>query len=147
MAAFPKPLEFAKEIMSPPADFPNLIGKQVLIVDDNDDSLELMAFVLEECQVDVIRASSVAEAMQCLDRSRPDLLISDISMPGEDGYVMIEKVKQLTAAQGWQLPAIALTAFATEEEQRRLLAAGFQLRLAKPIDPNDLVATVARILG
>ena len=128
--------------MSLAADFLDLNGKQVLIVDDNDDSLELMAFILEECQVGVIKARSVAEALDYLDRSRPNLLISDISMPGEDGYVLIQKVKQLTAQQGWELPVIALTAFVTEEEKTRLLAAGFQMHLAKPIAPDDLIAAV-----
>lgn len=132
--------------MSPAADFPDLSGKRVLIVDDNDDSLELMAFILEACQVEVIKARSVAEALVCLGRSHPNLLISDISMPEEDGYVLIEKVKQLTAEQGWQLPIIALTAFVTEEEHKRLLAAGFQMRLAKPIDPDDLIVAVMDIV-
>lgn len=147
MAPFLKPLKFAQKTMSTAADFSDLSGKQVLIVDDNDDSLELMAFILEEYQVKVTKARSVAEAMQYLGRLRPDLLISDISMPSEDGYVLIEKVKQLMAVSGWQFPAIALTAFVTEEEQKRLLAAGFQLRLTKPIDPSDLIAAVAGVLG
>lgn len=133
--------------MSLTADFPNLSGSQVLIVDDNDDSLELLTFILEECQVEIIKAKSVAEAMDCLARSRPNLLISDVSMPGEDGYVLIEKVKQLTTAQGWQLPVIALTAFATEAEQQRLLAAGFQMHLVKPIDPNEVIAVVMEVMG
>lgn len=133
--------------MSTAADFPDLSGKQVLIVDDNDDSLELIAFILEECRVKIIKAKSVAAALECLERSRPNLLISDISMPREDGYVLIEKVKQLTAAQGWHLPVIALTAFATDEEQQRLLVAGFQIRLTKPIDPNDLVAVVMDVIN
>lgn len=129
------------------ADFPNLSDKQVLIVDDNDDSLELMAFILNECQIKVMKARSVAEAMMCLKQSRPDLLITDISMPEEDGYVLIEKVKQLTAEQGWQLPAIALTAFAATDEQRRLLQAGFQVRLTKPVDPDRLLVAVQKMIA
>lgn len=137
---------FVKETMSLAEDFSSLDGKQILIVDDNDDSLELMGFILEECQVDVIKARSVAEALGCLNRSRPNLLISDISMPGEDGYVLMEKVKQLTDKQGWQLPVIALTAFVTEEEKIRLLAAGFQMHLSKPIAPDDLLAAIITIM-
>lgn len=144
---FLKPLKFAKETMSTAADFPDLSGKQVLIVDDNDDSLELIAFILEECQVKIIKAKSVADALECLERSRPNLLISDISMPGEDGYVLIAKVKQFTAAQGWHLPVIALSSYATAEEQQRMRVAGFQMRLTKPIDPNDLIAAVMDMLG
>lgn len=132
--------------MSPAADFPDLSSKQVLIVDDNDDALELMAFILEECQIKVIKARSVVEALQSLDRSRPHLLISDVSMPGEDGYALIQKVRKLTAEQGWYLPVVALTAFVTTEERLRLLAAGFQMHLSKPIDPNDLIAAVVKMV-
>lgn len=132
--------------MSPAADFPDLSSKQILIVDDNDDALELIAFILEECQIKVIKARSVVEALQYLDRSRPNLLISDISMPREDGYVLIQKVRTLTAEQGWHLPVVALTAFVTKEERLRLLAAGFQMYLSKPIDPNDLIEAVVKMV-
>jgi len=132
--------------MSPAADFPDLSSKRVLVVDDNDDALELMAFILEECQIEVIKTRSVAEALQYLNQSRPNLLISDVSMPEEDGYALIQKVRILTAEQGWDLPVIALTAFVTEEEQQRLRAAGFQMHLSKPIDPNDLIAAVIKMV-
>jgi CheY-like chemotaxis protein len=128
-------------------DFPDLAGLQVLVVDDNEDSLELMTFILEQCQAQVIQARSASEAFQQLSQIRPALLISDVNMPEEDGYSLIRRVKQLTQAEGWQLPSIALTAFTGEEERSQILAAGFETYLAKPLDINELMVAIHALLN
>jgi signal transduction histidine kinase/DNA-binding response OmpR family regulator len=120
-------------------EFPNLSEWRILVCDDDADSLELVAFILEQCQVQVIKATSAAEAFQLLSENCPDILISDIGMPEEDGYSLIRRVKTLVAENGWNLAAIALTAFAREEERDQALAAGFQQHLPKPIEPSDLI--------
>jgi CheY-like chemotaxis protein len=127
-------------------DFPNLSGLQVLVVDDNEDSLELIEFILEQSQAQVIKARSAAEAFQLLLKLRPSLLISDVNMPEEDGYSLIRRVIQLTEEQGWQLPSIALTAFTGEEERSQILAAGFQTYLSKPLDINALLAAIVALV-
>jgi len=123
-------------------DFPDLSPLKVLLCDDDVDSLELLAFVLEQCQAHVMKAESAAKAFRLIQESRPDVLISDIGMPEENGYMLMRKVRDFTAKKGWNLPAIALTAFAREEEKEQALAAGFQLHLPKPIDPSDLIAAL-----
>jgi CheY-like chemotaxis protein len=128
-------------------DFPDLAGLQVLVVDDNEDSLELMTFILEQCQAQVIQARSASEAFQQLSQIRPALLISDVNMPEEDGYSLIRRVKQLTEAEGWQLPSIALTAFTGEEERSQILAAGFETYLSKPLDINELMVAIHALLN
>jgi CheY-like chemotaxis protein len=128
-------------------DFPDLSGLQVLVVDDNEDSLELITFILDQCQAQVLKARSASEAFQQLSQVRPALLISDVNMPEEDGYSLIRRVKQLTDAQGWQLPSIALTAFTGEEERSQILAAGFETYLSKPLDINNLLATINSLIG
>lgn len=127
-------------------DFPNLSGLQVLVVDDNEDSLELIEFILEQSQAQVIKARSAAEAFQLISQLRPSLLISDVNMPEEDGYSLIRRVIQLTEEQGWQLPSIALTAFTGEEERSQILAAGFQTYLSKPLDINALLAAIVALV-
>jgi signal transduction histidine kinase/DNA-binding response OmpR family regulator len=136
-----------------PKDLPDLSGLRVLVCDDDKDSLELIAFILEECQVQVTQAESAAAAFQLLSENCPDILISDIGMPEEDGYSLIRRVRTLAAERGWILPArdyagpigIALTAFAREEEREQALAAGFQLHLPKPIEPTDLLSAIVRL--
>jgi signal transduction histidine kinase/DNA-binding response OmpR family regulator len=126
-------------------EFPNLNGLRILVCDDDADSLELIAFLLSECQVQVTTARSAAEAFQHISENCPDILISDIGMPEEDGYSLIRKVRTLETERGWNLLAIALTAFAREEERDQALAAGFQLHLPKPVEPSDLIAALLRL--
>ena len=121
-----------------------LAGLRILVVDDEPDSLEFVAFVLEEAGAEVISVSSAAEALLSIAQSVPDLLVSDIGMPEMDGYMLINRIRTQLAPQYRQLVAIALTAYAGEGNERQVLAAGFQKHLAKPIDPTQLVATVAR---
>jgi CheY-like chemotaxis protein len=126
-------------------NFPALNKLRVLVVDDNADTLELVSFMLEEYGTEVITAASATEAIEAIAQFNPNILISDIAMPGIDGYSLIRKVRTLSSERGGQIPAIALTAYASEEERSRLLDSGFQMHIAKPVDPAKLVAVVANL--
>jgi CheY-like chemotaxis protein len=117
---------------------------RILVVDDELDSRDFVAFVLEEAGAEVISLSSAAEALESIEQTAPDLLVSDIGMPQMDGYMLINRIRTQLAPEYGQLLAIALTAYAGEANERQVLQAGFQKHLAKPIDPTQLVATVAR---
>jgi signal transduction histidine kinase/DNA-binding response OmpR family regulator len=122
-----------------------LAGIRVLVVDDEPDGRETIAKLLTVYGAEITTACSAREALAGLRNAPPDVLISDIGMPDEDGYDLIREVRRLPAAQGGHVPALALTAFAREEDRVRALAAGFQLHAAKPIEPTELVASVARL--
>lgn len=133
-----------------------LEGIWVVVVDDEVDARELAAMVLEDRGAVVTLAASAAEALAVFNQdgdhslglSRlPDLLVSDIAMPGEDGYALIQNIRTLPPEQGGQVAAIALTACAREEERSQALAAGFQVHLSKPVLPTTLVAKVADLTG
>jgi CheY-like chemotaxis protein len=126
-------------------NFPALNKLRVLVVDDNADTLELVTFILEEYGTEVITAASATEAIAAIAQSQPNILISDIAMPGVDGYSLIRKLRTLSSEGGGQIPAIALTAYANEEERTRVLDSGFQMHIAKPVDPTELVAVVANL--
>ncbi|WP_175586783.1 hybrid sensor histidine kinase/response regulator [Nostoc sp. UIC 10630] len=123
-----------------------LTGIRVLVVDDDTDSRDFVAFVLEEDGAFVIAVSSAYEALQTLALVKPDVLVSDISMPEMDGYMLIHQVRTLTPEQGGQIPAIALTAFARNDDQQEALKAGFQMHLSKPVNPEELIAAITRIV-
>ena len=117
------------------------------IVDDAPDTASLLAEVVAGSGAEARTAGSAAEALDVLGRWRVDLLLSDIGMPGEDGYSLIQKVRQRESAQGAKaVPAIAITAYARAEDRQTALAAGFDM-LAKPLDPEELLATVAEVAG
>lgn len=120
-------------------------GLRILVVDDEDDSRRLVATVLEGCGCVVTTAGSVQEAVTSLAQQRSDLLVSDIGMPGEDGYDLIRKVRALPHAGGGDMPAAALTAYARAEDRQRMLNAGYSIHLAKPVEPAELVAVVATL--
>ncbi|HEX5660594.1 MAG TPA: PAS domain-containing protein [Polyangiales bacterium] len=124
-----------------------LEGVLVLVVDDEPDTRELLAHVLAECSARVLTAANAAEAYRLLQVEHPDVLLSDIGMPDEDGYSLIRRVRELPARDGGDTPSIALTAFARSEDRRRALIAGFQSHLAKPVEPAELVAVVASVAG
>ena len=140
------PLKEDREFLnlSPPnsSSFKSL---RVLVVDDNTDSLLLTAFILEEYGVEVVTAASAGEALKMFLEAKPDLLICDIAMPGEDGYSVIRKIRLLEPEQGGQIPAIALTASAREEDRSLSMEVGFQVHLTKPIEPAELVGRVAAL--
>lgn len=126
---------------------PPLDGVRVLFVDDDEDSRDLGAHILSQHRAEVIPAGSAREALDALKRERPTVLVSDIGMPGEDGYELIAKVRELGDEGGGGTPAVALTAFAHPDDRRRALLAGFQVHLPKPVDPVELVAAVAALAG
>ncbi|HEY0101070.1 MAG TPA: response regulator [Pyrinomonadaceae bacterium] len=125
-----------------------LEGLRILVVDDEADTRELVQEVLGRQGAEVQTSGSVAEALRTLAQWQPDLLVSDIGMPFEDGYELIRRVRKLygDGARG-QIPAVALTAYAGVEDSKRALAAGFQMHLAKPVDPKALISTLARLAG
>jgi signal transduction histidine kinase len=124
-----------------------LDGLHILVVDDEPDTRDLLATTLESCGARVTTVASVPEALSELDRARPDVVVSDIGVPGEDGYSLIRRLRARAAEQGGNVPAVALTAYARAEDRVRALAAGFQMHLAKPVDPAELVASVAALAG
>jgi signal transduction histidine kinase/two-component SAPR family response regulator len=134
---------------SPTAATPlgRLAGVRVLIVDDAADALDVLAVILRRAHADVTTAPNARDARRILSDQRPDLLISDIAMPDEDGFALIRAVRALPRDHGGATPAIALTAYAREEDRAKALAAGFHAHLAKPIEPEDLVSLVARLAG
>lgn len=115
----------------------------MLVVEDNDDTREFLMTLLQQAGAEVRVAASVAEAMQALAAMHPDVLVSDIGMPEADGYALIEQIHNL----GIEVPAIALTAYAKQEEKHKALNAGFQVHLPKPVEPNELLANVANLAG
>jgi CheY-like chemotaxis protein len=119
----------------------------VLIVDDESDTLEFLSAVLGNCGATVIGVTSAADALRVIEETKPDLLISDIGMPDEDGYALIRKVRRLGGRRGEQIPAIALTAYAREEDRMRAFREGYQMHLAKPVDPTQLTTIVASFTG
>lgn len=126
---------------------PDLKGLRVLVVDDDADTLELNAIILEQYGAQVITAASVSAAIVVITQFKLDILVSDIAMPEEDGYSLIRKVRTLEAEQGGFLPAIALTAYARDTERILALDAGFQMHVKKPVDPIELVTIVGKLTG
>jgi CheY-like chemotaxis protein len=123
----------------------DLKGVRILVVDDDADARELIGWVLADAHAEVATASSADEAVQLVRRHKPHVLVSDIGMPLKDGYELIAEVRALPPEQGGRTPAIALTAFARSEDRTQALLAGFQLHLSKPVEPSELLATVASL--
>jgi signal transduction histidine kinase/CheY-like chemotaxis protein len=128
----------------PPLSAQVLSGLNVLLVDDDTDTLELMATALSRRQANVTAVSSAGDAIQAIRDKRPDVLISDIAMPEEDGYGLIERIRALEDVESQTIPAVAITAYAKEEDRRRALSAGFHIYLAKPIELSELISVVAK---
>jgi CheY-like chemotaxis protein len=103
--------------------------------------------ILEAHGAEVVTASSVAEALREVSESAPDVIVSDIGMPEEDGYSLIRKLRQLTKHRPRPIPAVALTAFARSEDRTRAMLAGFHSHVAKPVEPDELLAVVATLVG
>ncbi len=126
-------------------EHPDLTGFDILAVDDEPDARELINRILSRCGATVETASSGAEALRLMTRKKPHVLIMDIGMPDEDGYSVIQRVRKLPPAQGGDVPAIALTAFARSEDRRRAILAGFQMHMSKPVEPSELIAIVSSL--
>jgi CheY-like chemotaxis protein/two-component sensor histidine kinase len=125
----------------------SLAGVKILVVEDHEDTSELLASIVHQQGAEVRRSSSVDEALEVLSRWRPDVILSDIGMPEWDGYQFIEKLRRLPADRGGAIPAAAITSYATEEDRRRALAMGYQLHVAKPVKPDDIIDAVSRLSG
>jgi signal transduction histidine kinase len=124
-----------------------LEGLRVLVVDDEPDTRQVISAVIAKSGAEVKTCASAPEALETLQRWKPDILMSDIGMPGEDGYSLIRKVRSLSVESGGLTPAAALTAYAREDDRRQALAAGFQMHVAKPIGSMELISTVACLAG
>ncbi len=125
----------------------DLEGIVVMVVDDEADTRNLLTRLLSGCKAEVRAAASAKDALEELKRTTPDVIISDIGMPGMDGYQFIQEVRELESSQGGAIPAIALTAFARSEDRTRAMLAGYNMHVAKPIESQELLATVANLAG
>ncbi|HSK78183.1 MAG TPA: ATP-binding protein [Thermoanaerobaculia bacterium] len=126
---------------------PQLHGLRILVVDDEPDARELLLTLLRDCGAQVETVPSVRDALGIFPRLRPEVLISDIAMPDEDGYDLIRQVRMLPAGAGGRIPAVALSAYARAEDRRRAFLAGFNMYVAKPVDPEELLIVVASLVG
>ena len=126
-------------------ELPALDGVRVLVVDDQADARAALALILQQRQASVTAVGSVAEAVDVFAHELPDVLLSDIAMPGEDGFSLIRRVRGLPGGQN--VPAAALTAFASRDDRMRVLLAGYQTYLVKPVEPAELVAVIANLAG
>jgi PAS domain S-box-containing protein len=124
-----------------------LDGVRILLVEDDPDTLDMLKTIFDECGAEVITAASASEALEALERYRPDALVSDIAMPNQDGYDLIRQVRSRGPEQGGKIPAVAVTAYASAEDRMRVLASGYQIHVSKPVDPGELIATVASLTG
>ncbi|HSE98792.1 MAG TPA: ATP-binding protein, partial [Blastocatellia bacterium] len=126
---------------------PMLDGLQVLVVEDESDARDMMRLLLEECGAKVKAVASVAEALEAMRAGKPDVVLSDIEMPGEDGYSFIRKVRALPPDQGGLIPAVALTAHARSDDRLKTLGAGYQAHVAKPVSVDELLVVIASVTG
>jgi CheY-like chemotaxis protein len=124
-----------------------LEGARLLVVDDESDARDALVGLLERYGAHVRPVASVAEAMTALETELPDVVVSDLGMPGEDGYDLIRRIRLLPADKGGQLPSLAVSAYATEDHRKKVLRSGFQIHLEKPVAPAQLVMEVARLAG
>ncbi|MDX6497642.1 MAG: hypothetical protein QOG23_902 [Blastocatellia bacterium] len=124
-----------------------LDGVKILVVDDDPDTRDLVTTILTRCGSEVRSSESAADALLTFQEWHPDLLVSDIGMPHVDGYGLIRKLRKLKSKRARQIPALALTAYATDEDRSLALSAGFQMHLSKPIEPESLVSSIAAALG
>jgi PAS domain S-box-containing protein len=129
------------------ANYSNLQGIQILLVDDDEDSLEFLKFVLEQDGAIVTAVPSAFDALKILSDLKPDILVSDIGMPGMDGYALLRQIRSWQPEAGGEIPAVALTAYAGEIDKMQALAVGFQTHLTKPVEPENLVTVVAKLAG
>lgn len=140
-----KDREFLEQI--PQSQSLSLNGLRVLVVDDNDDCLCIVTLILSDYQAQTKTATSVDEAIEAIEEWKPDIVISDIGMPGKDGYSLVSDIRNKEASMGGFLPAVALTSYAYPEDISEAIDAGFQEVIRKPFEPDELVAVVARLTG
>ncbi|HTQ81391.1 MAG TPA: response regulator, partial [Thermoanaerobaculia bacterium] len=126
---------------------PVLEGLRVLVVDDDPDARQLIRAILEGCSAKVTTAASASEALTIIEQGEIDVLVSDIEMPGEDGYALLRQLRAMKDVRQRRIPAAALTAYARSEDRHRALVEGYQIHLPKPVEPAELVAVVASLAG
>jgi len=124
---------------------PDLAGTSILVVEDDADAREMVAYLLRQRHADVVACGSVAEALREFDRRPPDILLSDIEMAHRDGFALIAAVRARPPADGGDVPAATLTAYSRPEDRAASMMAGFDAHLSKPVDLHELIATVARL--
>jgi signal transduction histidine kinase/CheY-like chemotaxis protein len=129
---------------APSERFPNLEGRRILLVDDDADSLEMIAAIVRQCQAQVLTATSASEAYKLVQQQRPEALVADIGMPDEDGYTLLRKIRGLTPEEGGRIPAVALTGYTNQEDEAA--KAGFQCHLSKPVDPAQLLTALTNLI-
>ncbi|HKP84541.1 MAG TPA: PAS domain S-box protein [Blastocatellia bacterium] len=128
-------------------DYPQILaGARLLVVEDEPDARELIKFILEQCESVVKTSASASEAIISIEDWKPDVLVSDIEMPGESGYELIRQVRDAESGGGNRLPAVALTAHARTEDRMRALSAGYDDHIAKPVEPEELMTVIASLL-
>ena len=125
---------------------PDLSGVKILAVDDEADARTLLGAMFKQCGATVETCSSATEAIRLIEEFEPDVLVSDIGMPGEDGYSLIRKVRDAEKETGGRLPAVALTAFARTEDRFAALSAGFNMHVPKPVEPAELALVISRLV-
>ncbi|HEX5733236.1 MAG TPA: ATP-binding protein [Blastocatellia bacterium] len=146
----PEPQHLEASVMTADMSFncpPDLRGVRVLVVDDEEDARRLLTAVLEQCDANIRTCASVEEALAEIEEWEPDVLVSDIEMPGEDGYALVRKVRELESERGGWLPAVALTAHARAEDRMRVLSSGYQMHVSKPVEPAELAVVIASLAG
>jgi PAS domain S-box-containing protein len=126
---------------------PKLEGLRVLLVDDEADSREMLNLMLAACGAEVVSAESAVEAFELIQTEKFDIMLSDIGMPEEDGFSLIARIRKLPVERGGHIPALALTAYARAEDRIRALRSGFQMHIAKPVEPSELIVVVANLAG
>jgi two-component system, chemotaxis family, CheB/CheR fusion protein len=131
----------------PPSESPDLTGLRIHLVDDDTLGRGMIATLLRSNGATVTESGTAADALKMIDAAPPEVLISDIAMPGEDGYSLIRQVRRLDAARGLQTPAVALTAYASPQDRRLALAAGFNTHVPKPIEPAEFIEVIAHLAG
>jgi signal transduction histidine kinase/CheY-like chemotaxis protein len=125
---------------------PELAGLRILVVDDDEGARQLLDGILSPCHAKVVTAASVADAMEAFGHMPPDLLVSDISMPGESGWDLIRRIRRMPGERGGAVPAVALSAYARDEDRVAALGAGFNCFLVKPIDPQEFVVALSKVV-
>ncbi len=136
----------SNQIVYQPDDSPDLNGVKVLLVDDERDTRELIAFILEQSGAVVIQTASAMEALQVMPQFQPNLLLSDIGMPEVDGYMLMRQIRAMLPELGGKIPAIAITAYASEADYHQIIAAGFGKHITKPVEPAKLVRAIANLI-
>jgi CheY-like chemotaxis protein len=137
----------AQDLANPVEPTDRLDAVRVLVVDDEEDTRELLEAGLTKCGANVTVASSAAEGFDLLSRETPDVVISDIGMPKEDGYQFIQRVRGLSSEHGGRVPAVALTAYARFEDRLRALKSGYQMHVPKPVELTELVAVISSLVA